>query len=34
MNKMCQPEISTMCLKIDETVFIEHRYEKSPRSDP
>ena len=34
LNKMCQPELSTMCLKIDRTVFIEHRREKSPRSDP
>ena len=34
MNKMCQPQISNMCLKIDRTVFIEHRCEKTPRSDP
>ena len=33
MNKMCQPQISNMFRKIDRTVFIAHRCEKSPRSD-
>ena len=34
LNTRCQSDMSIPCLTIDRTVFIEHRYEKSLRSDP